>query len=442
MKADEALQILRWDEIRKDILAINNTIGADIDSIDGVDKFKVIKVSYTFGEDVVDKGKFKLNLNGENIFYDQNDKQIHKEIRSLLNYNWKAIPFGMVMSNSTESYIDHSSHIVPFRLMPPGTTFSVVTIFDEDKYSNTVAEFRSTKAGCRSLILLPKIAHAESNQRLERLYGINKKYLCPKKLSDHWFLFKELAFSNNFATKWKTDLIFFSKEFLSDKNNTLKLRFDLLYRIWQMDSFRRNQITYDFIWSMFLKNLPISLKHDPFIIETVKHLILIAMQEVPGYIPACDDMSAPISDLTEAFINCYKIRYYMPIFMRLDHFDGINPVYYSLHRQTFFYDLPQKPAMKQTINQLEKIIKVLNLFTNYILENKFEHPLDKTLLYKNLLNTEFDFFHPDGDNLIKNNILDIVANDQRFSHLKNNKNLAFPEHSIFFHGCIRIRGKK
>jgi hypothetical protein len=441
MENKTQLEILQWKDVKKKVQAVNPRVAKDMNSIKGVDNFKVVRATYQFGDDIIDKGQFKLNVNGKNVVHD--NRLVPNEIQEILDYNWRAIPFGIVTKGSTESYIDHLTNILPFRLMPPGTTFSVVSVFDTQQFSNTVAELRSTKAGCRSLIMLPKISHAESNQRLQAKYQVKKENLCPKNLADQWYLLRDLAISKCFETNWEAELILFSKEFISQKPDTLELRYDLLHRVWQMESFRRNQVTHDFIWSMFLKHLPSPLKNDAYIIETVKHLVLIAMQEVPGYIPACDDTAGPITDFTQAFLKCYRIRYHYPIFMRLEHYDGINPIYYSLHRHTFFSDVPEKPSMKQTINQLVKIREVLFLFIEYILKNKFEHPLDKTLLYQTLLNTEFDFFHPKGSGIINHKIKSIARDDKRFLLLGSgiNKGLEFPEYSIFFHGCIRIRPK-
>ncbi len=74
--------------------------------------------------------------------------------------------------------------------------------------------------------------------------------------------------------------------------------------------------------------------------------------------------------------------------------------------------------------------------------------MKNSFLYKTLQQTEFDFFHPEGSNEesgIFNDIKKMINEDTRY--IQNNaefekKHLTFPEHTLFFNGCIRIRPKQ
>jgi hypothetical protein len=331
---------------------------------------------------------------------------------------------------------------LPFRLLKPGKTFSLLTIFDQEFPFYFMEGLYSTKSGCRSLVMLPRITHASSSARLAKKFGVTN-YLMPKDLSDHWQLFNEIARSPAFETPWESEILLFSYEFIQPTSKTLRLRHSLLSRAWQELAFLRNESTYNFVWSIFFDTLPLSLRNDTFIIQTVKHLLLIAMAQAPGFVPENTNLSGPISEFIDIFLNCYKVRHYLPAFMRLDHFNGKEPVYYSLYKSTFIYEAPEPKVDRQTIHELKKIRSILLSFREYILTNRVEHSLIDNVLYKTLSEVEFDFYHPDGSGEIDNNIAAMVSADSRFKDLPYpdlaKYELKFPIHSIFFNGCIRIR---
>jgi hypothetical protein len=435
------VEILTWADVRDKIAAVNPWLWEIISDIKGVNKYHIIRATYPFGDDVIYKGNFFFNINGQSVPWESN--KISRNIKKLLDYSWKTTPFGVVTNNSVESHIHHSNHILPFRLLLPGKTFSLSNIFDKES-SYFITGLYSTKAGCRSMLMLAKITHALSSARLTKKYGVTR-HLLPKELSDHWLLFNEIAHSPTFKTKWEAEITLFSHEFINPIRETLNARHELLSGIWREIAFQRNEKTYNFIWSIFFDTLPLSLKNDTFIIQTVKHLILIAIQQAPGFVPEDSNLSGPITELIDVFLNCYKIRFHLPVFMRLEHFDGKNPVYYSLYKSTFIYEAPERKATKQTINELIKIRSVLFSFRDYILNNKFEHSLKDTSLYKILSEVDFDFYHPDGTGDIKNSIEELVKADKRFTNLPyddiSKYGLAFPIHSMFFHGCVKVGPK-
>ncbi len=443
MMKNNTLQVVTWKDIKNKIIHINPSIGRELDKIRGVNKFRVIVAKYPFADAILNKGKFRLNIDGENISY--NSHLISDNIKELLDYHWRTLPFGMVTHNTIESHINHSTHIVPFMLLSPGKTFALLSLFDKSEYSNLISGLYSTTSGCRSLILLPKITHQQSNERLIKHFHI-EKYISPQNLSEHWHLLKELSHSPQFHTHWYSEIVLFTTEFVDAIEKTPQVAYMLLHNVWDAMSFRRNEMTYDFIWSIFLQDLPLSLKHDPLIIETVKHLILIAIKELPGYTPADSNLSGPISDFTHAFLDIYKLRFHLPIFMQLTHYNGDAPIYYTLQKHSFFHEIPEQAKSRQTINDLIKIKMVLSQFRDYILKNKFEHSLEKTVLYKTMKETEFDFFHPKAEDELISNIDLIPRDDKRFfklpykGHIK--EGLGFPSSALFFHGCIRIRPKK
>ncbi|EKD54404.1 MAG: hypothetical protein ACD_60C00087G0016 [uncultured bacterium] len=438
----DTMEVKTWKDVKKTIGTLNYSLAKTINSVRGSDSFKVIQVRYQYAEHIICKGKYRINIEGRNIPYEK--KSMPSEIQKILNYHWRTIPFGIITHNSTESYINHTTHIVPFWALFPGKTFALLSVFDKSDFTFLIAGLYSMQSGSRSLITLPKISHQASNQRLANKYNI-VKHLSPKNLSDQWYLFKEIAESTEFRTKWYSELTLFSHEFIDGINETLNLRYHLLHDIWEQNAFDRNKFAYEFIWSIFEKELKLSVKHDPVVIQTVKQLMLIAMRQVPAFIPADSNIAAPVSDFIDVLLHCYKIRYHLPVFMRLGPYDGIHPVYYSLQKHTFFHEMTERAIAKLTVSELTRIRNVLLLFVDYVLNNKFEHSLEKTVLLKTLKEVDFDFYHPHGEGHINSDINSIMKDDRRFINLPFDReiksDLLFPEHSLFFSGCIRIKPK-
>ncbi len=202
---------------------------------------------------------------------------------------------------------------------------------------------------------------------------------------------------------------------------------------------------YDLIWSIFFEKLSLVIKNAPFILETVKHLIKLSLGEAPGYVPVVGEDQFPSSELTDIFLNIYRIRYYHPAFMEIGYFNR-EPVYYSMQKHTFFCNVPQKTNASRTIDELVTIKDLILSFKEHVLENKFPFSLENTILYKTLQEVEFDFYHPQGSASLSTDIQGMIAEDPRFSAqiqtMDYDKTLGFPHSSLFFNGCIRIRASK
>ena len=441
MSTYKSYEIVTWQEVKTEITALNPLLAKQINKIGGVNKFKLLRVRYPFGEKIIDKGQFYLNIDGENISFQS--AEIPKKIRSLLNYHWKAIPLGIVSHNSTESFIDHSTHVIPFRLLHPGKVFSIVSVFDFSKYTHTAPGLRSTSSGCRSLVFLPKITHAESHARLAKTYKLKQKRF-PNKISDGWGFFRELSnASEKIKSDWYSEIILFGKEFLSS-SETKSFQRHLLLSTWTQDSFRRNEGFFDFILTAVLKKMPRSLRSDIELLYYFKHLITVALRAVPAFVPSTNTLAAPFEDFGNIMLNCYRLRFHYPVFMQLEHYAGKEPVYYSIQHPTYFYEAPDGNRKNLfTIARMKKLKRLLVLFKEYILHAQFEYDITDTLLYQTLKYTEFDFFHAKDNALGGCSIEKLIKEDKRFLRMikqywKKEK-LSFLYHSIFFNGLIRIR---
>ncbi|MDO8954416.1 MAG: hypothetical protein Q7V63_06170 [Gammaproteobacteria bacterium] len=435
------MEIVLWSEIRDKILAISPDIGQVIEQYADKDQLKFVRARFPYGVDIEKLGELWFSIDGKSVNYKSD--AIPTEIKQLLDYPWSGFPVSLMTHNTIESFIELPSHIIPLRVITPGTLFSLNSIFNPNQTSHVMHGAYSSTSGSRSLLMLPKISHGQYNERLAKVYHIDEKYLCPKTFSQQWDLFNALANSSDFDSEWYSEIVLFSKETISLLSNFPDLKYSLLKRSWDDSAFARNQVMYDLVWSIFTENLPPSIRNTPFIIEAVKHLIKLAMREAAGFAPVMDDSVGPVRALTDVFLNVYRIRYYLPVFMRPEFYDGVNPIYYSLHKHTFFHPIPQRSNANRTIDEMVIIKKLVLSFKEQVLENKFPFPLHDTILYETLNSVEFEFFHPQGGEGLSRDITSISREDPRYSKLVNElsieKDLEFPDHSIFFNGCIRIR---
>ncbi len=439
----KTVKILTWKDVKKKVISLNPSLGAEIDQVKGVDDFKVIVATYPFGAPIIRKGLFFLNLDGDFVSY--KNSAIPHEIRDLLDYNWLGIPFGMVLHNTFESHVDIPSHTVPLYLLAAGRPFSLLTIFEKKGASHHIVGAQSATAGCRSLITLPSIAHAQYSERLTKKFHLANT-ICPKELPEQWELFKNISESKSFRSTWECELLFFSKDFITALETENSFKEDLLDRVWEATSFSRHNALYELVFSIFMEDsLPLSIRNSAPVIETVKHILKIALKQAPAYTPCVSEMAGPVSGFMKALIEVYRIRYYWPLFMELGFFDDLKPVYYSLQKHTFLHTIPQKNATNnKTIIELKEIKEIIELFRQKVLDQELPISLKGTALYKMFKDVEFDYFHPHtNESGIISDIGLLALDDKRFLKLTDKfateKQFDFPVKSIFFNGCIRVR---
>ena len=435
------IETVKWGDISTQFRALFPDLVDHFDRILKKTSPCFYRARYPFGEEIVTRGKLRVPFKG--AIHDIDSEALPQSIQTDLNYVSNALPICAVIKGIVESHITLPNHVIPLRILKPGSLFSLTSLLQAEHISHRIDYAYTFTSGTRSLLILPKISHEQYNERLARVYGINPDYLCPKTFFDQWPLLKALTASPEFQTVWETEVIIFTKELydLIQKDPTLKLLF--LTRLFHTNAFAQNQIMYDLVWSIFSENLKNSVKNTPFVVETVKHLIKLAMSEVPGYSPACSDTEGPVRELMDIFLNTYRIRYYLPTLMELTYYNKHDPIYYSLQKHTFLHHIPTKSNANRTIDEMVTIKSLIESFKKQVLDNKFPISLKNTLLFKTLQEVEFEFYHPQGPKALRTDITSIAADDTRFGYpfesQKSEKNLGFPKHSLFFNGCVRIR---
>lgn len=424
-----------WASSRGLIKGIRPDFADIIDNISPGNDHRLYLIKYPYGALALDRGVFQLP-NSEGAFVPISHASISSKIKENLSYS-DTIPLGLVTTNGFESFAQSASRILPSTYMEKGKFLSLWRVLEEEPTYYT-GPFWSYSAGACSICMTPKITDSAGYKGLKTKYGL--KLPIPQRLSEHWNLFRHIANHPNFTQPWTAEIIFFSKhwfEHKKDKHWDSFYRF-LLNEVWHQSSYRRNQFIFDSAFSIALENR--NLKPNPYLADTVKHLVALGSGSFPAFAPAIDNSAAPISGLQQVFLEDYGLKKYAPVIMHLYHFSQtINRIaYYSFQLPTTTSFSPKSrksPSIMVEMQELENIVEVL---MSEILKGKLG--IEQTPLYNIAQNTKYSYYHSDLDK--SGTIMPaskIAKIDPNFTKtLINNNNYVFPDFSPFFKGCIAL----
>ncbi len=451
-------KIITWTEARKVVAKLNPTLSQIIDDIPNAGTLPLIKAQFPYMSPMTIKGDFFFPIDG--VLKLHHDTSVPIEIRDLLQYPWRGCPTGIVTHNAFEVFTQSFTHTIPFRMVEPGSIYATLGLFDSKIPGHYLQSAYSLTAGCESLILLPKVSDKNKNDLLYKHLKLSNKdqKLYPKTSAEQTALLKKLAFSPKFNSQWYVETLIFSKYFFEKTPGTLPFQHHLLTNIHSSTCYERYRYLYEILWASFVEKsiLPrfgsLYKKSASSVLAVAKHIINISLGQnitTPGFTPAIDDITGPVSSLIDLYIDVYKIRFFHPTFMRVANYNGTAPVYYSMQRHAFFHPEAKLANLHQTINELELIREIIYRFQEKIIRNNasLEYDVSDTILLDVLQKTQFDFFHPQADNKggVISNIESIFEEDDRFRQvhrLTSEPQLQHPIKSTFFKGCIRIRPNK
>jgi hypothetical protein len=431
------LEELSWDHARPLILKFNPELAGVIDKMTLSNKHTLFRARYPFGSHILKQGKlFIPNNHGKIVPID--DPSIPNKLRDNLEYSG-SLPLGMLVYNTMESYIDISSRNVPFILMDPGKLFALWRVLDPSHASTAW----SLSAGAHSLLMVPKISDEIAHRRLVKEFYLDSS--APKQLGSHSQVFTELANHPNFPDhNWHIEVIFFPKIWIEKSNDLNWIAFHdfLVTMAWNGGQFSRNKILYDLIFSQsqVVKNL----RPNPYLIDTIKHIIAIGMGAMPGFCFATDDTVGPIASFEKVYNTIYGLKY-APAIMRPYHFnmylEGLIMVYYSLNFPVAIETSPRSRKAPNVLQDLHDCSRIIQWFLADLTKGKYE--LENTPIFHLAERVQFDFLHSEEDKLNKIITSSTIPNtDLLFQEVnKRNGNKPFCEISPFFRGCIRISTK-
>ena len=401
--------------------------------------YTILKASYPFGATIFDSGIFYLPTKNKHVIPIA-DRRVPAHIQAQFDYN--KFPLGFSIGNGAVEvykelkdrvfslgYFENGLDLGIWESLAPATPYKVV-------------------AGARSLHMLPRLTDREGQKNLTKKFGI--KSPMPLHAFEQWAVFKEIANSKAFEQPWSCDVLFFSKKWMEKiKNDKAWSPFYvfLLLSAWRHTEYVRSKIMLDTMWQSFSNVLKNSrIKPNSNSIETLKHLISVAMGTLPAFAPAINNLAAPIDGLLKAYLEVYALKNYTPSMMQPHYFSLNHPqdfCYYSLQLTSFLESIPCSRSPHSARVELEELITLLDRFmieliNHNLLNDEIKH------VYKTLSKIQFDGFHSEEDKnkgIYSSNEMAIEDPNLLYLPKGYNQNRKFCERSTFVRGCIRISSK-
>lgn len=435
------IQEYTWGEIREEICAVNPALSEIIDEIDPPKDHTFFKVAYPFGAHVLKKSLLMLPDKSGRILPAEEACKDYSFSAERLLYSG-TMPMGVLLNNTLEQHITFSDRVLPYDYFEAGKVFALWKVLDP-QITLHGARVWDVTSGARSIFLLPKISDEVSFKRLKREFQLRSS--TPRSLFEQWGVFKEVAQNSEFKTQWRSNLLFFSREWLQHSNDqSLKwLKFNnFLYKtVWAGSQFPRNYVIYNLLFSQAQQEK--NLRPNPYLADTVKHIIAMSMGSATGFLVANDESCAPLYELERVFTEVYGLRNdYAAIFMRPGRYiaESDKTMYYSLRYPTALEFSPRSRNLSSTLKDLLEVKHILDMVKASLLSRA---DIENTPVMRALKTQQFDFFHSESDSLgevtqsSEAPILDLSLQ----SVLGRQKGKVFCESSQFFKGCVSVRDK-
>lgn len=434
-----------WADIRDDFYRLNQELTEIIDAIKPTRAFRLYRVKYDFGSEYVNKGRLYLP-DEDGSLIPLTSPKIPTQIKDDLSYNLGSNPASFILNKSAELFMSlpNRTEPVPFALIPPGRLFSTSVVLEEDHQIYHPAFLWNISAGAKTIFMLPKISKAKNYRRLQKHVGFSAP--TPVNIFEHHNLFKEI-YQQHALGEWKLDIIFFSKKWFENLNTPRFIQFKsyMQSQLHKSSAFWISQYVWDSYFSL-INNIA-GIRPNPYVYDTVKHILLLSMGILPGLAPAIDNTAAPISSLQEVFDKIYKIDHYLPTIMQLKRFNPYKknerPIYYSLHCPNAMELAPKSSDNASTILELYEIKNLLGLYLRKLSSQDMN--ISNTILADIPNLVEFDFFHSTPGNY--RDIQDsktLFEEDSYFANIAydhSKRTHEYPTTSTIVRGCVRIRKK-
>lgn len=207
MVNQEKIKQCEWKTIRSEVEKVNPQLTAIIDLISPNKDFKLFKAIYNYGSHILYNGK--IYLPEDDCPLEFSESAANHLLKNELCYNVGTNPVSLILNNTTEIYMIVENFTIPlYGLIEPGKIFSTWRVLSQG-HTHAPAFLWNMTAGARSIFLLPKISDTLNYNKLRQKYHLETDK--PKKLLDHWKVFKEISNHPNFESKWNTEILFFQK---------------------------------------------------------------------------------------------------------------------------------------------------------------------------------------------------------------------------------------
>ena len=363
-----------------------------------------------------------------------------------LGYGSNSAPFTMVFEKCLEFFADiKDQHItMPRTVYRPGDFFPVSnTFFITHQRQYAPNGILSSNAGARSVFLLPEIGSLSHHAHLQRDFNIQSGPI--KSLHEHHALFKELANHPLANCDWKSCLMLFSEKFLKKivkEKSWLPIRNYILQYVWNKTDYERCQHYYDVIFAAIQKKR--NLRPNPFVFDTLKHILKIALGVIPGFAPQTTNDLLPLGTLQTIFIESYGLTKHIPTIMGPEHYifeKDKHPIYFSLQYTSTDIFSPTSRTSSSTVFEIRELAHLIEVLQE---ELSRDSSLCSDTVFKDLMRAlEFSYYHnrPDQHQVMRLS-KDLAAIDPRLLNMPKeyqNHEASLASDSKFFRGCVVVR---
>lgn len=396
--------------------------------------YTLIRARYPYGAEILSQGVFHLPLPDGQVV-PLSDSRVPAELRNRLSYS--RMPLGILTNNTAEVFRELDDRTFSLVYFQPGLDFGIWESFGwNTPYSIT--------SGARSVYMLPKITLSTSHKKLRREFGISLSP--PKKAFEHWYTFREMSRHPDFPQRqWHTEFLFLTDKWV--KQNPRHPGWQKLYNHilkigWRQSGYGRQKSIFELDWQIMASALMNrGVRADPYITDTIKHLIYVAAGELPSMRPAINDEAGPISAIQQAYVDVYGLREYVPTIMQPGNFNihqNDGPVYYSMQQPTLLEFEPRSRNALSTIDELREVMELVEYMYEEVAQRNLS--MGDTNLQEITSNVKFDFFH--SNTFAYGNIkpsLHMPIDDPRLMNMPGDVGeRLFAAHSSFVKGCIRL----
>lgn len=429
---------LTWNTARP---LVQKSCGAElthiIDQINPSKKYKLIRVKFPFGAKIVENGQMNFPIK-PGCFIPLTNPQLPENIRANLGYS--NVPLGILVKNNLEIYRELDDRIFSVAIANPGIDMGIWEHFGSSTPYSIVS-------GARSIYMVPRISVASLHKKLKKKFNISSPI--PKRSLDDWSVFKDLVNNQITNIPWYSELLLLTKEWVAPLNEKkisypwLVFKKLLLEKGWIHSSIGRKKVIFDILWQVISQNLNYKgQKTNPYIIDTMKHLLFIIMGALPASAPFDgNEAIGPLNQIQEIYTNEYGLSNYAPTIMVPSIFslDNKLPVYYSMQNPTLLESTPKSKLVTSNMDDLREIRDLINYFIQEGLNTTLK--IDNRPLIDVLQKVCFEFFH--GDRFAYGQVIhptsDLVKMDKRFLYSPcQNSGQELAINGAFIRGCIRI----
>lgn len=427
---------LKWNEAQKYAKQGCSELYDILCQIDPGPDLTFIRATYPFGTIIMHDDELYLPTD-DYLSEPLSSENIPTNLKDKLGY--RSIPFGIIVKNQVEVFREFNNRIFSVELSAPNKGLEI-GVFE---YFGLTPCYTVT-SGARSLLMVPKISESRSHSRLIKHYNVN--CIAPNTILKGWQVFKALYTSPKFETKWESEILYLSRSWddMLKKHGTQepwsKLKDYLFKKGFEHSQLGRNRLVLDVLWQQVSADMKEEgYKTDPYVIDTMKHLIYLFIGGTSGYRPATDDYAGPIREIQQAYLDIYGLTQ-VPTIMRPYRYsveDNI-PIYYSLQTPSMISSTPTSRKTSALVDEMRELIDVKNILG----KSHGNVRLNGYQLEKLIKSIKLQFYHGDryshGRHIRPTSELIETDSDFTPQHFASYGLEPISEGSSFVRGCIRL----